>query len=42
MTTGASAIGWIELGMGLFGGLALFLFGLDLMTKGLRAVAGEG
>jgi phosphate:Na+ symporter len=42
MTTGASSIEWIELGMGLFGGLALFLLGLDLMTKGLRAVAGEG
>jgi phosphate:Na+ symporter len=42
MTTGTSSIEWIELGMGLFGGLALFLLGLGLMTKGLRAVAGEG
>jgi len=42
MTTGASPIEWIELGMGLFGGLALFLLGMDLMTKGLRAAAGEG
>jgi phosphate:Na+ symporter len=36
------SIEWIQPGMGLFGGLALFLFGMDLMTKGLRAVAGEG
>jgi phosphate:Na+ symporter len=26
----------------LFGGLALFLFGIDQMTEGLKAVAGEG
>ena len=35
-------IEWIQLGMGLFGGLALFLFGMDLMTKSLRSAAGEG
>jgi len=42
MTTGANPIEWGQLGMGLLGGLALFLFGMDLMTKGLRSVAGEG
>jgi phosphate:Na+ symporter len=35
-------IDWLGLGMGLFGGLALFLFGLDQMAKGLQAAAGEG
>ena len=28
--------------MGLFGGLALFLFGLDLMADALKLVAGDG
>ncbi len=28
--------------MGLFGGLALFLFGMDLMADALKMVAGEG
>ena len=42
MTTGANPIEWVQLGMGLLGGLALFLFGMDLMTKSLRSVAGEG
>ncbi|MEM7008844.1 MAG: Na/Pi cotransporter family protein, partial [Thermodesulfobacteriota bacterium] len=28
--------------MGLFGGLAVFLFGMEQMTDGLKAVAGEG
>lgn len=32
---------WFEIIMGLFGGLALFLFGLDLLAKGLQAAAGE-
>ncbi|MBN2907815.1 MAG: Na/Pi cotransporter family protein [Rhodobacteraceae bacterium] len=31
---------WV-LGMGLAGGLALFLFGMDIMTRALRQVAGE-
>jgi hypothetical protein len=28
--------------MGLFGGLAIFLFGMDQMTDGLIAIVGEG
>ena len=38
-------IGTLELGvmaMGLFGGLAIFLFGMELMTDALKAVAGDG
>jgi phosphate:Na+ symporter len=31
----------IELWGGLFGGLALFLFGMDIMTKALKLVAGD-
>jgi phosphate:Na+ symporter len=31
----------LPLAVGLFGGLALFLFGLELMTAALKAVAGE-
>lgn len=31
-----------EIAMGLFGGLALFLFGMDQMTNSLKDVAGEG
>jgi len=36
-----SDIDWLNMGMGLFGGLALFLFGMDLMADALKAVAGE-
>ena len=36
----AQQIDWMTLGMGLFGGLAMFLFGLDLMAKALQSVAG--
>jgi len=32
---------WFEITMGLFGGLALFLFGLDQLATGLQAAAGE-
>lgn len=32
---------WLSLLSGLFGGLALFLYGLDLLSRGLRAVAGD-
>jgi|GEM_PF-3123814 len=28
--------------MGLFGGLSLFLFGMEQMSEGLKAAAGEG
>ncbi|MGB5834785.1 MAG: Na/Pi cotransporter family protein [Thiohalocapsa sp.] len=34
-------IDWWTMGMGLFGGLALFLFGMDQMADALKAVAGE-
>lgn len=34
-------IDWFTLGMGLFGGLALFLAGLDMLSEGLRRVAGD-
>ncbi|MFE8032093.1 Na/Pi cotransporter family protein [Thiohalocapsa marina] len=34
-------IDWLTMGMGLFGGLALFLFGMDQMADALKAVAGE-
>jgi len=33
-------IDWMTLGMGLAGGLAMFLFGLDLMAKALQSAAG--
>ena len=32
---------WLIMGIGLFGGLALFLYGMELMTAGLKAAAGE-
>jgi len=34
-------IDWLRLLMGLFGGLALFLFGMEQMSSGLKAAAGE-
>lgn len=34
-------IDWLALGMGLFGGLALFLAGLDLLSEGLKKAAGQ-
>lgn len=37
-----SAPKWGMILMGLFGGLAIFLFGMDQMTDGLKAVMGEG
>ena len=37
----AASIDWFKLVMGLFGGLALFLFGIDQMSNGLKAVAGD-
>lgn len=36
-----SEIRWFDLVMGLFGGLALFLAGLDQLADGLKKVAGE-
>ena len=35
------SIEWFESGMGLFGGLALFLAGLDQLTEGLKMAAGD-
>jgi len=40
-TAEAGSIDTFQLIMGLFGGLALFLFGIDQMSDGLKAVAGE-
>ncbi len=40
-TEGGNDIDWLQLGMGLFGGLALFLFGMDQMSDGLKAAAGD-
>jgi len=35
------SLDWFEIGMGLFGGLALFLAGLDQLTDGLKMAAGD-
>jgi phosphate:Na+ symporter len=37
----AVTIDWFNLGMGLFGGLALFLAGLDMLSEGLKKAAGD-
>jgi phosphate:Na+ symporter len=37
----AQEVDWLQLGMGLFGGLALFLGGLDLLSEGLKKAAGN-
>ena len=37
----AGPIDWLGMGIGLFGGLALFLFGMEQLTGGLKAAAGE-
>jgi len=34
-------ISWLELAMGMTGGLALFLFGMEKLAQSLRAVAGD-
>ncbi|MFD2113689.1 Na/Pi cotransporter family protein [Thiorhodococcus fuscus] len=39
--SGTDSIDWTFMGMGLFGGLALFLSGMDQMATALTAVAGE-
>ncbi len=36
-----AGIDWMTLLMGLFGGLAMFLFGMDQMSEGLKAAAGD-
>ena len=38
---GGEQIDWFRLGMGLFGGLAMFLFGMEQMSEGLKAAAGD-
>jgi len=38
---GSDDVDWLTMGMGLFGGLALFLFGMEQMADALKAVAGE-
>jgi len=40
-TTTTSSLEWGNMFMGLFGGLALFLFGMEQMGEGLKAAAGE-
>ena len=40
-TTDAEVMDWWTMGMQLFGGLALFLFGMEQMADALKAVAGE-
>lgn len=37
-----AALDHFQMGMGLLGGLAIFLFGMDQMTTTLKAVAGDG
>ena len=37
----AQAIDWLQLSMGLFGGLALFLAGLEVLSDGLKKAAGN-
>ena len=34
-------VDWFKLGMGLLGGLAMFLFGMEQMSEGLKAAAGD-
>ena len=38
---GEDEINWFTLTMGLFGGLAMFLFGMEQMSEGLKAAAGD-
>ncbi len=38
---GGASIDWFMLGMGLFGGLALFLAGLEILSEGMKLAAGE-
>ena len=38
---GTEQVDWFTLGMGLFGGLAMFLFGMEQMSDGLKAAAGD-
>ncbi|MEJ1342246.1 MAG: Na/Pi cotransporter family protein [Candidatus Sedimenticola sp. (ex Thyasira tokunagai)] len=38
---GGNSIDWFKMAMTLFGGLAIFLYGMELMTESLKAVAGN-
>lgn len=38
---GGASIDWFTLGMGLIGGLALFLAGLEILSEGMKLAAGE-
>ncbi len=40
-TATGTDVDWLKLFMGLLGGLALFLFGMEQMANGLKAAAGE-
>jgi phosphate:Na+ symporter len=42
MPDSSQTLDWVELSIGLFGGLALFLYGMESMTGALKAVAGDG
>ena len=42
VNAGAITLDWASMGMQLFGGLALFLFGMEQMSDALKAAAGEG
>lgn len=41
MPTETATLDWLSIAAGLFGGLALFLYGLDKLSVSLRAVAGD-
>jgi len=41
VTAETNNINWLKLGMGLFGGLAMFLFGMEQMSDGLKSAAGD-
>ncbi len=38
---GGKSVDWFKMGMTLLGGLAIFLYGMELMTDSLKAVAGD-
>jgi hypothetical protein len=40
-TAAAAGLDWLKMGSTLFGGLALFLFGMDQLSHGLKGAAGE-
>jgi phosphate:Na+ symporter len=40
-STESTEVDWFKLGMGLLGGLAMFLFGMEQMSEGLKSAAGD-